>query len=238
MTVDQAARALDDARMPEDNLLVLVADDEASMLELVAGHLRELRDPTLDVIVAEDGEQALAMARARLPDLVVLDVMMPLMSGWEVCKRIREDITLAHTAVIMLTGIGPKVNELTSPLYSADAYIDKPFELADLDAKIRETLAARKSQRANIPHTNGTSGQAKPALAKAKAKPAKAAVKGAKIKSKPLTAKAKPAKAKAKPARAKAKHKKAKTKHKKAGRKPAKKTKKRASKRPAKRGKR
>ena len=119
--------------MSEDNLLVLVADDEPSMREMVADHLRQLDEPKLDVIVAENGEQALSIARERLPDLVVLDVMMPEMSGWEVCKRIREDISLAHTAVLMLTGIGEKVNELTSPLYGADAHIDKPFEFEKLE---------------------------------------------------------------------------------------------------------
>jgi DNA-binding response OmpR family regulator len=161
--------------MSEENLLVLVADDEPSMREMVADHLRQLEEPKLDVIVAENGEQALSIARERLPDLVVLDVMMPEMSGWEVCKRIREDISLAHTAVLMLTGIGEKVNELTSPLYGADAHIDKTFEFEDLDVKVRETLAARSSQRGEIPHTNGTTGAAKPARpgpAKAKAKAA------------------------------------------------------------------
>jgi len=169
--------------MADDNLLVLVADDEPSMREMVADHLRQIETPKLDVIVAENGEQALSMARERLPDLVVLDVMMPEMSGWEVCKRIREDISLAHTAVLMLTGIGEKVNELTSPLYGADAHIDKPFEFEDLDEKVRETLAARASQRGAIPHTNGTSGAAAPAgpgPAKAKAKPKAAAPKKAK----------------------------------------------------------
>jgi DNA-binding response OmpR family regulator len=206
--------------MPADNLLVLVADDEPSMLELVADHLRQLDNPKLDVIVAEDGEQALAMARERLPDLVVLDVMMPLMSGWEVCKRIREDISLAHTGVLMLTGIGQKVNELTSPLYKADAHIDKPFEFADLDAKIRETLAARSEQRGNVPHTNGTAAPAShapkktkgpgPAKAKSKAAPKKKAAKPVKAKKAPAK-KPKP-KAKAKPKKAAPKKSKAKKK--------------------------
>jgi len=132
----------DDARMSEDNLLVLVADDEPSMREMVADHLRQLDDLKLDVIVAENGEQALSLARERLPDLVVLDVMMPEMSGWEVCKRIREDISLAHTAVLMLTGIGEKVNELTSPLYGADAHIDKPFEFEKLEKVIGKLVGS------------------------------------------------------------------------------------------------
>ena len=128
--------------MSEDNLLVLVADDEPSMREMVADHLRQLDSPKLDVIVAENGEQALSIARERLPDLVVLDVMMPEMSGWEVCKRIREDISLAHTAVLMLTGIGEKVNELTSPLYGADAHIDKPFEFERLENAIGKLVGS------------------------------------------------------------------------------------------------
>jgi DNA-binding response OmpR family regulator len=181
------------APMSEDNLLVLVADDEPSMRDLVAEHLRQIESPKLDVIVAENGEQALELARDRLPDLVVLDVMMPEMSGWEVCKRIREDVSLAHTAVLMLTGIGEKVNELTSPLYGADAHIDKPFEFEDLDDKVRETLAARAEQRANIPHVNGTAGVAKPAKGPGPAK-AKAKTKTATPKKKAAAKKAAPKK--------------------------------------------
>ncbi len=143
--------------------LVLVADDEPSMLELVARHLRTMSDPKLQVIQASDGEEAWRLARAELPDLVVLDVMMPGMSGWEVCRKIREDIALAHTGVVMLTGIGENLNQMTSPLYGADAYIDKPFEFDDFDAKVRETLRAREGQRSGVqrPTMNGTSGGAK-----------------------------------------------------------------------------
>jgi CheY-like chemotaxis protein len=99
-----------------------------------------------------------------LPDLVVLDVMMPGMSGWEVCRKIREDVALAHTGVVMLTGIGENLNQMTSPLYGADAYIDKPFEFDDFDDKIRGTLTARTKQREGVvrPPINGTAGAAKP----------------------------------------------------------------------------
>ena len=78
-----------------------------------------------------------------LPDLVVSDVMMPGMSGWEVCRAIREDEALVSTGVIMLTGIGERLNEMTSPLYGADGFLDKPFELDDLADKVREVLAER-----------------------------------------------------------------------------------------------
>jgi DNA-binding response OmpR family regulator len=200
--------------MPTSTPLVLVADDEPSMLELVARHLRTMNAPKLEVIQASDGEEAWRLAREHLPDLVVLDVMMPGMSGWEVCRKIREDVALAHTGVVMLTGIGENLNQMTSPLYGADAYIDKPFEFDDFDDKIRDTLKARTKQREGIvrPPINGTAGAAKPMSADEgrsakptakKAEPKKAATK-TKAAAKPAAKKAaaKPAakKAAAKPA--------------------------------------
>lgn len=163
--------------------LVLVADDEPSMLELVARHLRTMSDPKLEVIQASDGEEAWRLAREHLPDLVVLDVMMPGMSGWEVCRKIREDVALAHTGVVMLTGIGENLNQMTSPLYGADAYIDKPFEFDDFDSKVKDTLQARAKQREGVvrPSINGTAGAAKPAVgrvAKDEAKSSSSSSKG------------------------------------------------------------
>ena len=185
--------------------LVLVADDEPSMLELVARHLKTMEDPKLEVIEASDGEAAWRLAREHLPDLVVLDVMMPGMSGWEVCRKIREDVALAHTGVVMLTGIGENLNMMTSPLYGADAYIDKPFEFEELDEKVKTALESRAAQREGIsrPVMNGVGGAAKAAKPKKAAKPAKAkavAKPVVKATAKPMSKAA--AKAAAKPAKA------------------------------------
>lgn len=167
--------------------LVLVADDEPSMLELVARHLKTMDNPRVEVIEASDGEAAWRLAREHLPDLVVLDVMMPGMSGWEVCRKIREDVALAHTGVVMLTGIGENLNQMTSPLYGADAYIDKPFEFEELDEKVKTALESRAAQREGIsrPIMNGVGGAAKAAkgpkgVKKAAAAPKKAEKKVAK----------------------------------------------------------
>jgi DNA-binding response OmpR family regulator len=65
------------------------------------------------------------------------------MSGWEVCRAVREDPNLEKTAVLMLTGIGERLNEMTSPLYGADAHLDKPFDHDDLDAKVRELIQSK-----------------------------------------------------------------------------------------------
>jgi DNA-binding response OmpR family regulator len=131
--------------------VVLVADDEPTMLELVARHLRSIEQPKLEVIEASDGDEAWKLARERLPDLVVLDVMMPGMSGWEVCRKIRQEAGLAHTGVLMLTGLGQSLNEATSPLFGADEYIDKPFDFDKLDEKIKSVLGRRAAQRNAVP---------------------------------------------------------------------------------------
>jgi DNA-binding response OmpR family regulator len=126
----------------DEKTVVLVADDEPSTLAMVSSHLRS---KGFSVLEASDGDQAWELAHEHLPHLVVLDVMMPGMSGWEVCRKIREAVSLAHTGVVMLTGIGENLNEMTSPLYGADAHIDKPFAFSDLDAKLSQTLRRRKA---------------------------------------------------------------------------------------------
>jgi len=147
-------------------LVAVVAEDEPSMLELVIQHLKAFESPRLEVIGASDGAQAWELAQTHLPDLVVLDVMMPEMSGWEVCKKIREDAALHHTSVVMLTGIGENLNQMTSPLYGADAYIDKPFDFQQLDEKVREALGSRAAQREAVPRPvrNGVGGPARAAV--------------------------------------------------------------------------
>jgi DNA-binding response OmpR family regulator len=137
--------------------VVLVADDEPTMLELVVRHLRSLQKPTLEVIDANDGDEAWRLARERLPDVVVLDVMMPGMSGWAVCRKIRQEPALAHTGVLMLTGIGDRLNETTSPLFGADEYLDKPFDFAVFDEKLRSVLEKRARQREAVrrPRSDG-----------------------------------------------------------------------------------
>lgn len=130
--------------MPETTK-ILVADDDLDILSMVARHLKTL---PAEILEASDGDEALRLARSEKPNLVVLDVMMPGMSGWEVCRAIREDEALHGTGVIMLTGIGERLNEMTSPLYGADDFLDKPFELETLETKVREILSEKAANDA------------------------------------------------------------------------------------------
>lgn len=127
----------------QDAPKILVADDDVELLAILSQHLRTTR---CTLIEARDGEEALTLARQHRPDLMILDVMMPGLSGWEVAKRVRDDASLKGTAIIMLTAIGEALNALTSPLYGADDRLDKPFDFGDLDAKIEKVLAARRAR--------------------------------------------------------------------------------------------
>jgi DNA-binding response OmpR family regulator len=118
--------------------LLLLADDDPELIGILVKRLQVLE---CDIITASNGADALALVKERRPDAVILDVMMPQMNGWEVCKSIRADETLKRTPVMMLTGIGESLNEITSPLYGADDHVDKPFNFSELLFKIRRLLA-------------------------------------------------------------------------------------------------
>lgn len=120
--------------------LILTADDDPEIRHILTRALAKL---DAEVIEAEDGEVALEKIIVEQPDLVVLDVMMPTLSGWEICKYIRQSDTLSDTKVVMLTAIGKTVNEMTSPLYGADAYHDKPFDLGELLETVRGLLPGK-----------------------------------------------------------------------------------------------
>lgn len=117
--------------------LVLLADDDLEIRFLVRTALSALN---CDFIEAQDGEETLETILLESPDLVVLDVMMPVLSGWEICKYVRNKPGYAHTKILMLTAIGHEVNDLTAPLYGADAHLDKPFDIIEIAKIVSELL--------------------------------------------------------------------------------------------------
>lgn len=124
-----------------DQPLILVADDDAELRTLLREHFQEM---DCDLIETADGADTLEQIMVHKPDLVILDVMMPELNGWEVCKYVRErDEYFGNVGIVMLTGIGETNNELTSPLFGADDYVDKPFDFDELEFKIRKVLSER-----------------------------------------------------------------------------------------------
>jgi len=129
---------------------VLVVDDDpfiARLLEI------ELRAAGYEVRVAGDGERALDLARERCPELVLADVMMPTMDGFELTRRLRQDSHTASVSVIILTARGLSADKLEGFSVGADDYIVKPFDTPELLARIRGVLRRAKEMRAQSPLT-------------------------------------------------------------------------------------
>jgi diguanylate cyclase (GGDEF)-like protein len=129
---------------------LLVVDDDpfiARLLEI------ELRAAGYDVRVAADGTQALDAARERCPDLVLADVMMPNMDGFELTRRLRQDPRTATVSVIMLTARGLSADKLEGFAIGADDYIVKPFDTPELLARIRGVLRRSRDTRTQSPLT-------------------------------------------------------------------------------------
>jgi CheY-like chemotaxis protein len=116
---------------------ILVVDDDA---EIVAMLSLRLGKRGYRVLTAIDGVAALETCRRKRPDLVILDVMMPGKNGWEVARALRQDPVTEKIKVVILSAIGEQVNEMTSPLYGADAHIDKPFEFEKLERILQRLL--------------------------------------------------------------------------------------------------
>jgi DNA-binding response OmpR family regulator len=133
----------EDQNAPREKPLILIADDDPEIRKLLKVHLSTME---CDLIEAQDGAAALESVIVNGPDLVILDVMMPELNGWEVCKYIKTHEQYEDTGVVMLTAIGATVNELTSPLYGADEYVDKPFDFNELSFKIRKVLSDKRGE--------------------------------------------------------------------------------------------
>ena len=114
---------------------VLIVDDEQHIRLLIEQTLEDLEDEGVELQTASDGEMALDVVRNHHPELVFLDVMMPKMNGFEVCRAIKADPAMAATTVVMLTAKGQAYDRDEGLAAGADRYLTKPFdpdELLDL----------------------------------------------------------------------------------------------------------
>jgi len=124
---------------------VLIVDDEVNIAELLRLYLEKEGYAT---ITAHDGGEAVALFRRHAPDLVLLDIMLPVMDGWGVCRTIRAE---SKTPIIMLTAKGETIDKVSGLKMGADDYISKPFEMKEVLARIEAVLRRSGAPEADKP---------------------------------------------------------------------------------------
>lgn len=117
-----------------DKKKILIVDDEKNIVDIIAFNLKK---EGYDVITAEDGEEGVEKTFSENPDLILLDIMMPKMDGYEACRKIREK---KHTPIIMLTARAEEVDKVLGLEMGADDYVTKPFSVRELMARVKANL--------------------------------------------------------------------------------------------------
>lgn len=120
--------------------VILVVDDNSTLVDYLA---EDLKEQFKRVLVAYDGEQAYKIVCKEYPDIVVSDVMMPVMNGYELCKSVKENISVSHIPFILLTARNDEDSRQYGYMMGADSYLEKPFEMEELLAKVINKLYNR-----------------------------------------------------------------------------------------------
>ena len=122
-----------------DKPRILVVDDEPLIVKLLAKHLEE---DGFTVLTAMDGYEALTKARAESPDLILLDIILPKLNGYEVCTMLKQDTRHQKTPIVMLTAKAQEKDERLGKDCGADVYLRKPLRIQPLLEQIRTLLGA------------------------------------------------------------------------------------------------
>ncbi len=119
---------------------ILIVEDEENILELLSVIFGDLGD--YEILCAKDGEEALRIARVDNPDIIVLDVRLPKLNGYEVCKSVKSDPAMSHIKVLMLSGLVQNSDLQKAQEVGADGYITKPFDSIALVEEVEELLGS------------------------------------------------------------------------------------------------
>lgn len=119
---------------------ILIVDDEPHIRILISQTLEELEDEGVELLTANNGEEALEIIQDEKPDLVFLDVMMPKLNGFEVCQKVKSELTMPDIYIIMLTAKGQEFDKQKGIEAGADLYMTKPFDPDEILAKAIEVL--------------------------------------------------------------------------------------------------
>ena len=126
---------------------ILVVDDEPDALELIAFNLKSAG---FDVLTAADGESALRLARTHLPDLLLLDLMLPEVDGLEVCKILRRDPATSSVPIVMVTAKAAELDRVLGLELGADDYVTKPFSPRELVLRVKNLLRRRTATEEKV----------------------------------------------------------------------------------------
>jgi len=117
---------------------ILIAEDEEDILELLSTIFGDLGN--YEILCARDGEETLRIARVDNPDIILLDIQLPKLNGYEVCKLVKSDQTISQTKVLMISGMVQNSDWQKAREAGADGYIIKPFSSIELVEKVEELL--------------------------------------------------------------------------------------------------
>ena len=116
---------------------ILVIDDEEDLVVLLTSRLQTAG---YEILQALDGEEGLDLAIEQVPNLIILDIAMPKMDGYQVCERLKSHKKLKSVPIIMLTALGERVDKIVGKALGAEAYFTKPFDHVELLSKIDELI--------------------------------------------------------------------------------------------------
>ncbi len=120
---------------------LLIVDDESHIRMLIEQTLEDLEDEGVELLFAENGQQALELIQKEEPNLVFLDVMMPIMNGMEVCQKVKKELNLTNVYIILLTAKGQEVDRQKGLEMGADRYMTKPFDPDEMLSIAEEILS-------------------------------------------------------------------------------------------------
>ncbi|HEY9638616.1 MAG TPA: response regulator [Coleofasciculaceae cyanobacterium] len=122
------------------NKKILIVDDEPHIRLLLEQTLEDLEDEGVELLIADNGEEALDTIKAEKPDLVFLDVMMPKMNGFDVCNAVKNELSIKNVYIIMLTAKGQEFDKHKGKEVGADLYMTKPFDPDEVVKKSMQVL--------------------------------------------------------------------------------------------------
>ena len=122
---------------------ILIVDDDALIRNLLGQILEPFEEKGVEILMADNGINAIESVKNAKPQIVFLDVMMPKMNGFEVCDILRNDLQIKDVHIIMLTAKGQEIDKRKAKMVGADSYITKPFNIQELIQRVSDVLGVQ-----------------------------------------------------------------------------------------------